>query len=660
MKNKTMLKYEIKIHNGPGRLIQYLKVRNNSKIFSPDLVSHKTIPNLHNQPEIIITGKINEKTDFSSLTLGYLPDLHHFSGIQSGNEFLSVFQEEYLPYIRENDLDFIAFPFDRAYQYRLINQYNSFILRVTNEFPDLSWAVPVTINNLENKLPFSPDFLILGDFSQESDFPRTLWNYIYKIKQLYPESIIYVPGVHPHFIPLLAYLGADLFDTLFAEQLALKNFYLTPFGEVENKEDTNNFLLSCSCSVCQRNINNETLSIDDLKYHNTTYVKTLIKTTRLAMAKNNLRDFIKQICKIHTSINGLYRLANQNQEYLLNYVDIDSSYQLSITDESDYSRPEILCYQNRLKTRYTIPDYNQFVLVIPCSAKKPYSNSNSHRKIHGAIKSTLGSYQYQFTEWIVTSPLGCVPRFWEDVFPVNSYDITVTGDWTSYEVVMLEEIFREMFNKILDSIPIIVYCPEPERTLLKNISEKFSRKMQFIDFSGRVSSNENLKLLEHHLRDIKNELSFNRTITKQKWLLDKFRSIADYQFGVKIGEKLFPENTRIGFRSFNEYAEYHKQQLATLSKQSGLLSLSIAGAINIKDHVEGLKVIFDGDELKGSAIYCSGISHASENIRPGDEVFVYNNTGDFIGIGKTQLTGSELETFKYGLGVSLRKKVKKS
>ena len=89
---------------------------------------------------------------------------------------------------------------------------------------------------------------------------------------------------------------------------------------------------------------------------------------------------------------------------------------------------EVASWVEFMMQRYQTPEGLDNVLVLlPCSDRKPYRLSKSHRKFIDAIGSNACH------EVMVTSPLGLVPRDLEDVWPAGFYDIPVTGDWTQDE-----------------------------------------------------------------------------------------------------------------------------------------------------------------------------------------------------------------------------------
>lgn len=88
------------------------------------------------------------------------------------------------------------------------------------------------------------------------------------------------------------------------------------------------------------------------------------------------------------------------------------------SEESLY-RPEAVRWRQRMELMKPLGDT---VVLLPCSMKKPYSNSKSHQKFRKVTRS--------FQELIITSPFGICPRELENTFPIQSYDVAVTGSWS--------------------------------------------------------------------------------------------------------------------------------------------------------------------------------------------------------------------------------------
>src|SRR5207249_7612127 len=86
---------------------------------------------------------------------------------------------------------------------------------------------------------------------------------------------------------------------------------------------------------------------------------------------------------------------------------------------------------------YAKPPSARVLLLLPCSARKPYSASRSHRRFREAIQACKNPSVVH--EVIVTSPLGLIPRELERFYPAGAYDIPVTGDWSRDEAAVVAD-----------------------------------------------------------------------------------------------------------------------------------------------------------------------------------------------------------------------------
>ncbi len=100
-------------------------------------------------------------------------------------------------------------------------------------------------------------------------------------------------------------------------------------------------------------------------------------------------------------------------------------------------RPDLKKYREKMKS-YRKPANKRVLLLLPCSAKKPYHISKSHKAFSSAIHTS--THDTLVHEVIVTSPLGAVPRELDFMYPANAYDIPVTGEWKPEERSMIREM----------------------------------------------------------------------------------------------------------------------------------------------------------------------------------------------------------------------------
>jgi predicted RNA-binding protein (TIGR00451 family) len=149
--------------------------------------------------------------------------------------------------------------------------------------------------------------------------------------------------------------------------------------------------------------------------------------------------------------------------------------------------------------------------------------------------------------------------------------------------------------------------------------------------------------------------------------LQKIRSIADYQFGKSVGEKLFPDNVEIVYSKRTgriRYVYLGKKRLATLRPTNGLFSIAIAGAKRIMDRMDSPRLWIQIQEeaepfvAKGRSVFARHVIDADVEIRPQEEVFVINGKGEVLAVGRALLNGKEMKAFKRGVAVRVRRGVK--
>ena len=102
-----------------------------------------------------------------------------------------------------------------------------------------------------------------------------------------------------------------------------------------------------------------------------------------------------------------------------------------ITEQSLF-RVEAVRWRERMNLLRPLGDV---IVILPCSMRKPYSNSRSHKIF---MKATKG-----IQECILTSPFGICPREMEKTYPIQSYDTSTTGDWSFEEIKVVGECLAE-------------------------------------------------------------------------------------------------------------------------------------------------------------------------------------------------------------------------
>ena len=296
-------------------------------------------------------------------------------------------------------------------------------------------------------------------------------------------------------------------------------------------------------------------------------------------------------------------------------------------EESLY-RPEAVRWRQRMEMMKPL---GESVVLLPCSMKKPYSNSKSHQK----FRKLTRSYQ----ELIVTSPFGICPRELENTFPIQSYDVSTTGSWSEDEI---EESGR-----------LIAKYTKGKRIVANLAGGYLASCEAYVDdfvnvcMDGHPTSPDSLY-------NLRMELKNHEKVPRREKVLHELKSIAKYQFGIN-GDEFIQENVKTK-------GMYHKRilvngtQIALLNKDYGLYRLNLAGGEILKDL--GIHIVNIDFDLQTNTVFAPGIEKADHNIIPNDEVVVVR--GDtVVGVGRAVMTGREMEECDNGISVKLKHRLKK-
>ncbi|MFX0198488.1 MAG: DUF5591 domain-containing protein [Candidatus Hodarchaeota archaeon] len=493
--------------------------------------------------------------------------------------------------------------------------------------------------------------------------PRLLAKILTTIRrQLSPDSVLHVISpIPPHFIPILAYLGADVVDTGFANLAAASRLFLYHYQVIQADELEMPF---CDCQACSYRVENQKDSsipseIESwLKYHNIWQYIGEIRKIRLLFRQGGLRELVEAQTHQAPQISALIRILTRefSKDLEATTATFSKTRVICIGSESLH-RPEIERFRERIQTRFT-PRATPCVLILPCSAKKPYSTSKSHQLYRKAIDRALSrKNRKQLAEVIYTSPLGAIPRELEYTFPVAHYDIPVTGDWSTEEWEITIQALAHLLSKFPKDTYIIAHVDLDQQLMIEKALELCKHDFILVNTKPKVTSQDALAALTTTLRKAFQEVSKLKSVLPPR--IRTILAIADYQFGSGANQMLFGDlEERIKIQSwYPRQARIFSGQshLATLNPSTGQLQLTLESAKKLKD-LEAYKVYFNNTYLTGSTLFASGVSHASHEIRPGDEVIIENIEEEIIGTGQAVMNGWEMEEATKGFAVKIRKK----
>ncbi len=481
------------------------------------------------------------------------------------------------------------------------------------------------VHPLAEERPPASDVYVVGAAGSLRN-PRELLAAILKIRKMTPpDSALYAPALAtPANLALLTYLGVDLVDgTRVVVDGLLGRYHLRDgVWPVEELKE-----LPCRCLHC-RALDQSGLDPKLIAEHNLLKLEEELLLLREMIRGGTIREYVERQVRVTPEETTALRLLDQEHDYLEQRTPVHRRGVIYANSAESLQRVEVTRFARRVLERYTAPE-SDVLLLLPCSARKPYSTSRSHR----LFAMALGETRRRLAELILTSPLALVPRELEEVYPAASYDVPVTGRWDREE--------RDWLLTNLDS-----YLERNHyRRIVAHLDGELREAVEdhgidAVYTGGGTDDGALARLREAAVEATRGARSL------EGYSIRRFRAIADYHFGRGAGPALLEGDVRVKGR---ELQSREKRPLASLTP-NGTIALSIEGARRLLPR--GRYVVEIGDFLPRGDVLAPGVTSADEEIRPGDEVIVKGEAA--FGVGKARMSGWEMAESTRGIAVELR------
>jgi len=527
--------------------------------------------------------------------------------------------------------------------------------------------IPIIKNNKNVRI------LNLVDLFDNFNNFRNIIKIIFKIKQeLDNNLVLMVSGrIIPKFYPILIYLGVDLIDSSYLLYLSAENFYdtieyLLPIYKIK--------YFPCPCTICQRDLKH---SLTDkyssektaqLTLHNIISAYTYMNKIKLYMRMEDFRGFIEKSSFDDMNIISTLRVLDNQYFNILKYETPLTQINKVINCHGalSYNRQDFQGFRERLINRFTPESWTKLIIILPCSAKKPYSESRSHKKFHSVIRNYHDFPDFQ--EIILTSPLGAIPRQLEDIYPVNSYDISVTGEWDNEEITIASNMLISLLEKFDERIPILCHVKDLGYfKIIENARSKIKNKIYFTEVKNNLTSNESLLSLEEKISELKDSYNLGDVIPENKNFLKtltrKFFKIIDYQFGLNTGNKIFYNGIKTWRNKRSHQIEISdlltREKLGKFNASSGQIELNLKGANRMLPFSENSNyIVFDGQKINGNTLFRPGIVSFSPSLVPKDIVVIFDkNKEKIIGLGSLIVGSNYIKNSITGKIVNVYEKI---
>jgi archaeosine synthase len=508
--------------------------------------------------------------------------------------------------------------------------------------PDVDYPSAAVVHS-EHVEASGADAYVLSDVQGFLGHARGFKDAILSVKDAVPEdAAIYLSGAAtPRNVAVLAYAGVDLFDADRAVALGTQGRYLTT--------DENHFLddldeLPCACEACRKP--REEFDRGDCVDHNVAVLEAELARVRRRVRDGRLRDYVEGQARQDQWLTALVRELDQEWGYLEARTPVYRNAHMDATTEDTLNRVEIQRFAQRVTERYR----NRFdapLVLVPCSATKPYSDSQSHYQFREVIR-------YRAHLASITSPIGVVPQELELTYPAQHYDTVVTGEWTAGEVEFVAEVLRRYLDRN-DYPRVVAHVPDDYRPIVDRALEAHPDLDVEFTVADHPTTDESLANLAAALEG---EAAYG----KRERQRNTVRALADYQFGADAGDDLFGEFTvtsrypKLQVRADEPPTAGDDQnaapQLATMVPNYGTLSFTLRGARRwLESDVPTKRVEIDSFVPHGSVL-APGVVDADSAIREGDEVVVEGPKA--FAVGRAQTHGDAMVESTRGEACSVR------
>ena len=425
---------------------------------------------------------------------------------------------------------------------------------------------------------------------------------------------LYTPALAtPKNLPLLVYLGVDIVDNIVPVMKAYEGIYM-----LENCEFELDSLktLPCSCRVCREH---KELDEELLAIHNMEVMKRQLELVKEQIRRENLRNFVEAHVKFDPELTAMLRIADEHYNIFERYFPVFKRSKLTPTSEDSFERPEVRTFLNRAVEAYK--PKGKVLLILPCSARKPYLLSKSHTRLRGSLGERLKGVE----EIIVSSPL-VVPRVFELTYPAINYDVPVTGRWSESEI----EFVARWLSKFVEKGDFELIVSHVEGGYRK-VVEKAGIDAIFTD----------------SIEDLKRVLDFEKESFDLR--ISIFEHMVRYQFGVEYEGKVRVKGRYPNLEFLGE------ERVARVDLNYGMLDVYAPMAdLLIKKNAYTVRI---EDFVPKGTIFAVGVEDADKRIRPNDLVVFYNNS--IVGIGRAVMTGEEMVELDRGKAIEVKRVVKK-
>ncbi len=490
----------------------------------------------------------------------------------------------------------------------------------------------------------SADVVVLGGAVRLEKDARNLSKALTTVREVMnADAALYTPVLAtPENVSLLVYAGVDIIDFVLAEVKANEGLFLCVDGE-EVFEDVQ--LPYCACDACKHANELKNLSfkkrVEIASQHNRDALQIELSTARERITRGTLRELVEGRCRASATLTALLRLYDENYNYFEKRAPLVRTSKMLACAQESMNRSEIKRFNERVVSR--LKQRHGVLLLLPCSAKKPYSRSMSHK----VILSSIWKSRRSINEAIISSPLGVVPRSLEHIYPPSNYDVPVTGTWTCDETQWVSSRLRA-YLKANSFDVVLAHVSGPYKDVCDEAASSLGIDITYTAVGEDVLSPASL----NNVKEITQGFIKEYQPPKRDLRFDYVRDTIDYQFGKGVSDYIFSDHPKVGGIFPTYHVSHYGIRIATMVKPYGTVTLTIPGARRYLEHFDGHYCVYIDDFTPKGTVFAVGVLSADPLIRPYDEVIILNNV--VVSVGRAVMSGWEMQSSTRGGAVITR------
>ncbi|MFB6146814.1 MAG: archaeosine synthase subunit alpha [Halobacteriaceae archaeon] len=506
------------------------------------------------------------------------------------------------------------------------------------DYPDLDVPSAAVVTP-ETAADHGADAYVLSGAPGYSGHARALLSAVVAVRDAVPpDAALALSGVAtPRNVATLTYAGVDLFDADRAVVAGTRGRYLTTDGDRDLADLADGHALPCACPVCRDAEGG--LDPEACAAHNQHALAAELARVRTRIREGRLRDYVEGQARQAPWLTALLRRLDDRWDYVEARTPLVRDAEMDATTEDALRRPAVRRFADRVTSRYRERFGDVPLLLVPCSARKPYSDSRSHRRFQDGA-----SYRAHVVS--MTSPIGVVPTELELTYPAQHYDAAVSGRWSETELDFVAAVLSRYLDRT-DYARVVAHVPtEGYREVVERATA--DRDLPVTDTVGPDDHPTD----DAAIAALDDALAGERTVRVEERERNTLKAVADYQFGAGAGDVLFDDLQLRGRHPSLVALDGDGEQLAALVPEYGTLALTLRGARRWRDRdVPTLSVGIDDFVPKGSVL-APGVVDADDAIRVGDEVLVEGPSA--VAIGRAAMRGAEMRQSTRGVAVDVR------